>query len=293
MYANLVYSLRYLSQGDWEECRKRLIEMREYSFNYGDQKNLVVSTILLEQLCYYHAEFEAGYEYADQVEKSVQHTNSPLHLAWCYSAKAENLLRIGRLQHSLDFAQRANDIYVEQADFISEIATLGLLAQLNLFLENREESERWVQQTQKRLAEVGQPTSFYFMDAYAGIAEYYLTQWEDGDESAREPSRKAVKDFFAFAKLFDIGLSRAMYYDGWVQWLDQKPGLAQRTLENAATEARKKDMAYEEGLVYYLMGRKVKGPLAKDYLNRARGKFMTIRAGFDLERTDALLSQTD
>ncbi len=284
-FSHLVASLSGIGEGAWDETRTGLIRARDYAVQFGDQKKLVETSILLEQLHYYHADYALSYSYADDLEIGVRRTGHTLHLAWIYSAKAENSLRMGRVADGFEYAQKAHELYLGNRDYISEIATLGLLAQAYAMQGNLSEARIWADKILHRLKDVGSPTSFYFLDAFVALSEVYLVESAPPNPRATE----ALKLFKSFSAIFPIARPRYWLYEGVRQWQAGKPDHARKSWQRSAAFANQLGLRYDQGLAQYQLGCKLDGEERQYQLTRSIEIFSTLGAEYDLNRARAAL----
>jgi hypothetical protein len=274
-HGHIVTSLSGIGEGLWSLMTSRVNEARQYAVNYGDQKKLVESSIILEQLHYYHGEFEKAYNYADAIETGVTRSGNSLHLAWVYSAKAENALRLGRPLETLELARKAYDLYLHNNDYISEIANMGLLSLASARLNQPGEAAQWAQRVDQRLRKIGSPTSFYFLDAFVALAE----------QSGGKPEAAGIlKRFRAFANVFPITEPRCLLYEGLHLWQSGKPERARKAWARGLRRAQELDMPYDQGLILLEGGLHSSGTERADQLHRAVEMFTSLGAELDLQR---------
>jgi tetratricopeptide (TPR) repeat protein len=108
------------------------------------------------------------------------------------------------------------------------------------------------------LASNRSPTVYSMDIGFAAAADVYFELWEN---SRQDPGRhldadkhklsaqKAMKLLRAFQKVFPIGESVTLYYQGWHDWLSDNYEKAIISLYNGMEAAQKFNMPYEEGLI--------------------------------------------
>jgi hypothetical protein len=131
------------------------------------------------------------------------------------------------------------------------------------------------------------------------MTEVYLTLWEkaraDGNQAEartlKAATRKACKALrqYAVQGRYPIGRPRAWLYRGWFEWLSGRTGRARRLWRKSLAYAQDVDMAYEEGLAHYEIGRHLRGsdPAWQEDMAKAAEIFTRLGAAYDLERVKA------
>ena len=134
------------------------------------------------------------------------------------------------------------------------------------------------------------PYSFY---GYTGVAETYLTLWENASAD-RAPlasaARKACRALKRFARVFPIGEARAHLYQGWYEWLSGNRAKADKSWQRSLAAAERLAMPYEEGLAHYEIGRHRDGAARQHHLARAREIFAKLGASYDLSRAQSAVT---
>ena len=142
-----------------------------------------------------------------------------------------------------------------------------------------------------------QPRGPYTLYGYAGIAETYLTLWEnssaDDDATAlAKKARQACNALQRFARVFPIGRPRAYLYQGWYEWLSGNRARAHKTWQQSVAAAERLAMPYEEGLAHYEIGRHREGAARQHHLARACEIFARLGASYDLSRAQSAVNMT-
>ena len=139
-----------------------------------------------------------------------------------------------------------------------------------------------------------QPRGPYTFYGYTGIAETYLTLWENApaDEATTlaKGASQANKGLKRFARVYTIGRPRAYLYQGWYEWLSGNRARAHKTWQQSVAAAERLAMPYEEGLAHYEIGRHREGAARQHHLARACEIFARLGASYDLSRAQAALN---
>ena len=96
-------------------------------------------------------------------------------------------------------------------------------------------------------------------------------------------AERALKLLRAFQKVFPIGQPVTLYYQGWYEWLTDKPQAAIHTWNKGLESAKKFNMPYQEGLIRVKLGIALQHDLTKrQHLERAIQIFEQMGAVHEL-----------
>jgi hypothetical protein len=98
-------------------------------------------------------------------------------------------------------------------------------------------------------------------------------------------AERALKLLRAFQKVFPIGQPVTPYYQGWYEWLTDKPQAAIRTWNKGLEAAVKFNMPYQEGLMRVRLGAALKDNdnVRRQHFERATQIFEKMGAVRELE----------
>jgi len=135
------------------------------------------------------------------------------------------------------------------------------------------------------------------LPGYANPAEAYLVLWEIGHQEPgiKELADKACRNLERYARVCPIGRPRAWLWRGRYLWLSGKTAKAHQFWRKSLAVAEELDMPYEQGLVYYEIGRHLDAgnPERAEHLQQACDIFDRLGAVLDVERAKAALDLRD
>jgi hypothetical protein len=159
------------------------------------------------------------------------------------------LLRLGRPGEAVELAQSALALLARTADLSEEVRCHVTAAVGKLRLRDEAGALAAVETAVSLMREsMSTPTTFFTLDAYAGIAEVYLTLWAGGDQSLKKNARQAVRRLHGFARVFPFGRPAAWLYQGMWEWGNGRAAKSIHAWEKSIHLAQKLNMPYEEGL---------------------------------------------
>jgi hypothetical protein len=198
-----------------------------------------------------------------------------------------------------------SSLLTEDLDRVDEIRFYGLLASARLRLREWQLAARQAARTAERIIGYSLPTAVYSFEGYSGMAEVYLSLWENELEARgkdfrilqkgefsefRREAQNAINTLKRFARTFKMGLPRAYLYTGLFYWLDGKEGKARKYWQKSLHLAERLGMPYEEGLACYEIGRHSRELDQIDWLNRAARIFESLKAEYYLSQINDALS---
>src|SRR5206468_1928297 len=142
-----------------------------------------------------------------------------------------------------------------------------------------------------RLIAGGSPMGYWTRNAYAGVAEVYLTLWEAGDREYARPARQACAALRKYARVFPIAEPPAGLHQGLAEWLDGRPSRARLAWQKSLAAAERLAMPLDQGRAHYEIGRHLPTHDAarRQHLERACALFEQIGATYYLARADEAL----
>jgi hypothetical protein len=243
---------------------------------------------VLAQQAYFRGEFARGAELWAEVYEGARAHGNTLHVAWGLNGRAQALLcQGGDPVAAAGCLEEALAILARDADRISETTTHGLLAVARLRLGDRAGARSAADAGARLIAASGRPNGYYALEGYASVARVFLGLWEGGDARAAAPSRRACAALWRFAGVFRIARPRAWLCQGLAHWLAGRAWRARRAWDQAAAEACRLGMPYEEGLAHLEAGLRLPlgDPRRPLRLGRARQLFTRLGAARDLAAT--------
>ena len=195
------------------------------------------------------------------------------HQVWACIGWAECQLRGGRTDEAARLLETALELLVEHPDHAEQIRAYGLLAAVRLRQGQTEAAQRAASSAASLIIRFKRPTSFYLLEGYAGVAEVYLSRWENGQDSrdTRQAAQRACLALRRFARVFPIGEPRARLWSGRLLHLSGRPGRARATWRASLSAAQRLDMPFEAALAHQALGRHAASAAqGRQHLERAR-----------------------
>lgn len=235
--------------GHWAQGQAALEQALALARQLGDRLREGEALNTLGLLSYYQGQFERGVAQFDEVYALAHQSENLLHEAWAFSGKAGILLRLGRPGEAVDLAQSALALLAQTADLSEEVRCNVTVAVGKLRLGDKEGALAAGETAVSLMREsMSTPTTFFTLDAYAGIAEVYLSLWTDGDQLMKQNARQAVRRLHGFARVFPFGRPAAWLYQGKWEWGNGRAAKAIRAWEKSIILAQELNMPYEEGV---------------------------------------------
>jgi len=254
---NVVTSVYRITVGKWDEVRAKAEEAKAICEQLGDYRQWGDSTVLLAE----NALISGNIQYAMQTQETLledaRRRRNPLQQCWGLFGVAANSIRLGKEAVAIPMLEEALQILDELPNLASSINTYGQLALAYLHLGQDEKAVAHADKVLD-LASNRSPTVYSMDIGFAAAADVYFELWEN---SLQDPDRhldadkhklsaqKAMKLLRAFQKVFPIGESVTLYYQGWHDWLSGNYEKAIKSLYKGMEAAQKFNMPYEEGLI--------------------------------------------
>lgn len=251
----------HVGEGEWELSRTiatRALDLLGAIEN--QQESEIVHTVMA------HAEYCLG-RYEDSVARCRRVSDSARaranvqHEAWGLYAGARSLIRLGRVTDARAHLDRALSLLVRRPEPPSELISFSLRALANLRDGYLADAERDADQALERIERRSSPMIFSVGDAYAAVADVYLTLWERSGVTVRRGSaplsRRASLAFGAlrrFARVFPIGRPALLLTSGRLARLKGDERAAEERFDRAAEIAAALAMPYEQATAKWLLG---------------------------------------
>jgi len=244
---------------------------------------------------YYQSLLEMSARQFDEVFALAHQSENLLHEAWAFSGKAGVLLRLGRPGEAVEHAQSGLELLGQTADLSEEVRCRVTAAVGKLRLGDEEGALAGAETAVTLIREsMTPPTTFYTLDAYAGIAEIYLQAWISGKEQGeakrkgmKKAARRAVWSLRGFARVFPFGRASAALYQGVWDWGNGRFRQACRAWSKSVRLAQELGMPYEEALAHRYLGQYHPGPEAAEHAARAAAILAALGVQDDTSRQPA------
>ena len=306
-WVSLLSGTYYTGVGNWKQARQLLQQTIDIAERLGDSSRYNDGISNLAAVHYLMGEFENGQRLYDILAFSSENHNDAHNLAWALRGQVFCQIVSGDFDGALDrlgnLESLLRDTHVVDEALHIDLHGLRAIIYLrqnlsHLALESAEKATKLLSGTS--------PTSYSSLPGYAGVAETYLTLWEQEIISAleispnlldptriqqrkwktKEPARRACKALIKYARVFPIGQPRAYLWQGVFEWMAGRPRLAQELWQKSLSSSKKLDMPYAQGLACYEIGRRlpVGDPARGEYLAQAEEIFTKLEATYDMKR---------
>ena len=287
-----------VKNGQWEEAEKAYQQAVEINDRLGDRRNWVTALCVLGWIAHYQGQFELCIKRFAEVYQNGQANNNVEHQVWGLNGQAVSLLRLGRIREAASLMEKVLRLFDQIADSgLAEQNTQGILTVTYLHEGELEKARNAAEKTARLLKEALIPIAPSF-DSYSNVANLYLVLWERAGaqpEAAemKTLARQACHAFNQFAQIHPIAKSRSLLWQGSYDWLDGKPGSAQKNWQKSLVEAQKLSMPYDEALAYREIGRHASASERDLNLARANEIFerleVSLEAGIDSPRKSSTM----
>jgi class 3 adenylate cyclase/tetratricopeptide (TPR) repeat protein len=259
---DVVTGVYELGVGKWENVRSKALEAQALSEQLGDYRQWGDSTELLAENALISSDLEYATNMLRILLEAARKRRNPLQQGWGLFGLAAIGIRRGNEAEAIPMLEEALQILEELPNLASSINTNGQLALAHLRLGQHGQALAYAGVVLD-LAEGVSPTVYSLDLGFAAVADVYFELWE---KALREPNRhfdadkykslaaRAIKLVRAFEKVFPIGRPVTPYYQGWYEWLNDKPQVAIQLWKKGLEAAQHFKMTYQEGLLRVKLG---------------------------------------
>ena len=276
----------------WEDASKSLQEAIEIDERIGDMRHFDEGKSLISIVLFHQGEFQHGMETAGEVLERATHRKDVIPQVWSHTLRAEIFLRRSKpnmLNEAIDGYEKVLKLLEQNIDQASDIRASGALAVAYWRNNNPLRALDLATATAKKTT--GNPTAPYAIEGYAGVAEVFLSAWQNGESKYRTAAQKACKAMKKFAGVFPLGQPRLKLYLGWFEWLDGKPEKARIHWDAALAEAERLRMPYEQGRALLYLGQHIlHGQEKAKALTRSLELFNKMGVRYEAEKVSTLIA---
>jgi class 3 adenylate cyclase/tetratricopeptide (TPR) repeat protein len=215
-YVRFITCVYLIGAARWAELHDALQEAEGLLERAGDLRALGDSWSVQGLFALYRGRFEsAAAAFSKLYERGARNENVQ-HQVWACIGWAECELRAGRTGEAARLLETALELLVEHPDRAEQVRAYGLLAVVRLRRGEETAARAAASSAASLIARLKRPTSFYLLEGYAGVAEVYLSLWENGQDSreVRQAAQRACLALRRFARVFPIGEPRARLWSG-------------------------------------------------------------------------------
>jgi tetratricopeptide (TPR) repeat protein len=303
-YVSQVTGLYYCGICRWAEA-EALFEQAASLFGQLEWRHSWAEcTSLLGKVCYYQGKFGQSQQYYADLLHAAQYHGNLAAQHWGLVGQAECALRLGQpsLEQVGAWLERANALPANYPEYTQQVRLYGFLALTHLYQGNWSLAQQAAQTGAQFIKRSGFIT-FWAIEGYAGVAETFLTLWENNLTGGRtvtetevlaKSARQACQALHRFARTYPLGQPRAWLYQGLYDWLVGKADRAYEAWSKSLTAAERLGMPYEQGRAHFERGRHLPVQSGRDGLNcqehlqRAADLFIQLGAAHDLEQVNTI-----
>jgi hypothetical protein len=252
--------------------------------------------------------FKQARQYHLELMTSTQYRGDFEVLHWALLGQTECALRLGQpeLEQVFVYLDRASALPIDQIDQTELIRFYGLLALAHLAQGDRPAAWQAAEAGLRHITGAGL-VGPWAMEGFGSVAETFLTLWETGaapgssvplswttDQDLKSSAQQTCKALHKFVWGYPLGETRAWLYQGWYEWLVNRPAKAWAAWQKSLTAAERLKMPYDQGRAHYQLGRHcwpekngADNRQRQDHLRRACEIFTELDAACDLAQAQA------
>ncbi|MBE7554248.1 MAG: hypothetical protein HS126_24560 [Anaerolineales bacterium] len=306
-YVSQVAGLYYCGICRWVEAEE-LFEQAANLFGQLEWRHSWAEcTSLLGKVCYYQGKFSQSQQYYANLFQAAQYHGNLAAQHWGLVGQAECALRLGQpsLEQVGAWLERANALPANYPEYTQQVRLYGFLALTHLYQGNWSSAQQAAQTGAQFIRRSGFMT-FWAIEGYAGVAETFLTLWENnltgghavtGTEFLAKAAQQACQALHRFARTYPLGQPRAWLYQGLYEWLAGRADRAYEAWGKSLTTAQRLGMPYEQGRAHFELGRRLPskqsakdGLSSQEHLQQAANIFAQLGAVYDLEQVNTVLT---
>ena len=246
--------------GHWEDVKKEIGEGIKAADTIGDRRLGVELTIVLSTALRFQADFQTAIQFARDCHSRASSSGDRQGQILGLLNEIECMITRGQLGQALMLLERTAPLLGRKHGAEFEFWEAGLRAVV-LFRRGDVVKARALADIASNLIKGIRPTQWGPVEAYAGVAEVYLTLWEAGNatpEKCRQlkvDALRACTALWRYATIFQLGRPRAGLMQGLADWLSARPRRAHKAWRRSLADAVRLRMPCEEGLAHYEIGR--------------------------------------
>lgn len=282
-----------VGHADWAWMRNNIDRNMKLVRDIGNRKRQQELMAYQGYAFQYLGQFDRAAPILDElVEEAIRSDDTQISV-WALVGVGVNRLMMGHLQEAVEMLLKHLDMIRNSSDQIAILRAYGALCYGYMWLGKMADARQWAD-TAWGVIQKSQPTAYWQLEGYAAVAAYHLAMWEANrtDKAHRRAAAAAIRQLSAFARIFDLGRAQSKIYRMLYENLAGHTGKAVKLGQQALEEARRLEMAYDEALAHYHLGRLVIKDAHKrrDHLQTAAGIFNQIGAKYYMTITSNLLS---
>lgn len=258
-WAYVTSSVYTAGRGQWERTLQLSDRALELCRQTADKRTLGLGLGARSLVPYHRGAFESCIRINQQWEENAANIDNLQHQIFGLTGQGECLMRLGRLDEAEARLEASGRLWADREVEIVELAALfretGVWALLRWRQGRTEEAMRLANQAMTLVSHASSASQAIIGDGVAGVAETYLSLWEQRPSMMTEADRKNAEQVCrilgSYARAFIIWQPRTLLLQGWHEWLRGKTKQAQRKWQRGLAIARQLVMPYDEALLAY------------------------------------------
>jgi tetratricopeptide (TPR) repeat protein len=317
-WVSLLSGVYYAGVGDWGQASTLLRQVIEIAERLGDHSRWADGLSNLAMIPYFQGHLTQSNKLFDDLAAAAFRRKDAHNEAWALRGQVYCFLPRGKFMEALVCLETLRVLLHDNPHVVDEALNIDLHALSTIVQFQAGDKEAALESADKALKLIEQtpPTSYLSLPGYAGLADTYLTLWEQElisssvsgnpksrhrhaseippqarERNPKSKARRACKALRKYARVFPIGQPRAYLHQGRFEWLSGRPHLARDLWRQALEAANRLNVPYSQGLAHYELGRHlpVDDPRRLEHLLQAYEILMRLEATYDVERVQAEL----
>ncbi len=296
-WVSLATGVYYAGLGQWATAHGLADEVVEVSQRLGDRRRCDDGLTNLVMVNYFQGEFARADKLVDDFYASASQRGDADNQAWALIQKAFCALTLGRLEAAAASADELQALFEGNAKIVDaplKSSGYGVLGMTRLRQGLPAPARQAAEQASQLIAQ-STPTYYPTLLGYVGVADVYLTLWEEALQSKAPTSpsqlqsaaKRAAQALHKFAGIFPIGEPYAWLYQGRYEWLAGKHAAARQKWRKSLETAQKLIMPHVKALAHAELGLHADAEAERQqHLIQARDILAQLGAQGDLARLD-------
>lgn len=294
---DVVTAVYKLMIGKWDETRTLASEAKVLCEELGDDRQWGDSTVVIAESAFISGDIESALKVEQILLEDARRRRNPLQQCWALFGVAAMSIRRGNEKPAIPMLEEALQILAELPNLASSINTNAQLALAHFRLGDQAKALSYAQAVLDLAADIA-PTVYSLHIGFSSVAQVYFELWEQALQNSstnvdaqryRKLAEKAIQLLRKFRNMVPIGQPFLAYYQGWHQWLSDKPQKAIQSWQRGLEAAQKFNTLYEEGLLRARLANVLKDSpdQQREHLERACQIFDEMGAARDLQTLKA------
>jgi tetratricopeptide (TPR) repeat protein len=282
-----------LGEGRWQVTEERFRHAIDGFKLVGDRRREIECTCLLSTFEHYRGNFVERVRLGQRVFQLAQASGDLQAQAWGLLDQIESLLHLGDFDRVETLGAALRSHLGQNIYGADEIMAYGLLAALELRVGRFDGAVGYADKALAVMMAVT-PTLVYNLEAYAAVADVYLTGCSFDQEGARNDfavkAKQAGECLRGFARVFRVARPRSKLISGREKQLAGNVEAALRESRESLQLAKQLDMPYEQALAHRQIAALLPARDARrsNELEQALHLFERLSTRYDLGLTAAL-----